>query len=152
MQVNISADTTAPEEQQRIADAVRQHVTQNSAVALRFVHIVGPKWGAAHGQPPPAWYQHLPDWLTGLYPYDLYINFPANLVEIIIPSILMIGLPALLIYVLWRIRWVNTRRDVLLSLFTGFIVAYWTMTIIGSLFRGASQELVWPWHVPHIDG
>jgi hypothetical protein len=111
-----------------------------------------PKWGAAHGQPPPAWYQHLPDWLTGLYPYDLYINFPANLVEIIIPTILMIGLPALLIYVLWRIRWVNTRRDVLLSLFTGFIVAYWTMTIIGSLFRGASQELVWPWHVPHIDG
>ncbi len=38
------ADTADPVEQQHIADAVRQHVTKNSAVALRFVHIVGPKW------------------------------------------------------------------------------------------------------------
>jgi acyl-CoA synthetase (AMP-forming)/AMP-acid ligase II len=38
------AETSDPDEQQRIADAVRQHVTKNSAVALRYVHIVGPKW------------------------------------------------------------------------------------------------------------
>jgi quinol-cytochrome oxidoreductase complex cytochrome b subunit len=111
-----------------------------------------PSWGNAHGEPPPAWYQHLPDWLTGLYPYDLNINFPANLVEIIIPSIIMIGLPALLIYILWRMRWIATRRDVMLSLFSGFIVAYWLMTLVGALFRGAGQELVWPWDVPRIDG
>jgi len=32
------------EERQRIADAIRRHVTKNSAIALRYVHIVGPKW------------------------------------------------------------------------------------------------------------
>jgi acyl-CoA synthetase (AMP-forming)/AMP-acid ligase II len=31
-------------EQQRIADAIRQHVTKNSAIALRYVKVVGPKW------------------------------------------------------------------------------------------------------------
>ena len=31
-------------EQERIADAIRQHVTKNSAVALRHVKVVGPKW------------------------------------------------------------------------------------------------------------
>ncbi len=31
-------------EQERIADAVRQHVTKNSAIALRYVKVVGPKW------------------------------------------------------------------------------------------------------------
>ena len=111
-----------------------------------------PKWGNSHGEAPPQWYQDLPDWLTGLYPYDLNVNFPANLVEIIIPSILMLALPALLIYILWRINWVNTRRDVMLSLFSGFIVAFWVMTLIGAMFRGAGQELVWPWDVPRIDG
>jgi quinol-cytochrome oxidoreductase complex cytochrome b subunit len=110
-----------------------------------------PSWGNDHTEPPPQWYQDLPDWLTGLYPYDLYLNFPAVLVEIIIPSIIMLGLPALLIYILWRVNWANTRRDVMLSLFSGFIVAYWVMTIIGAAFRGQGQELVWPWDVPRID-
>jgi hypothetical protein len=64
----------------------------------------------------------------------------------------MVGLPALLIYILWRINWLNTRRDVLLALFSGFIVAYWVMTIMGAMFRGAGQELVFPWDVPRIDG
>jgi quinol-cytochrome oxidoreductase complex cytochrome b subunit len=110
-------------------------------------------WHAGHhGSPPPLWYQHLPDWLTGLLPYDLNVNFPAFLVEILIPTLLMVGLPALLIYILWRINWLNTRRDVLLALFSGFIVAYWVMTIMGAMFRGAGQELVFPWDVPRIDG
>ncbi|HUI88183.1 MAG TPA: AMP-binding protein [Anaerolineales bacterium] len=33
-----------PAEQERIAEALRQHVTQNSAIALRYVKVVGPKW------------------------------------------------------------------------------------------------------------
>jgi acyl-CoA synthetase (AMP-forming)/AMP-acid ligase II len=32
------------QEQQRIADAIRLHVTKNSAIALRYVKVVGPKW------------------------------------------------------------------------------------------------------------
>jgi quinol-cytochrome oxidoreductase complex cytochrome b subunit len=111
-----------------------------------------PKWGGEHGEPPPQWYQDLPDWITGLLPYDLNLNFPAFLVEILIPTILMVGLPILLIYILWRIGWIVTRRDVMLSIFTGFIVVYWIMTIVGAAFRGEGQELVMPWDVPRIDG
>jgi hypothetical protein len=31
-------------EHQRIAEAIRLHVTKNSAIALRYVKVVGPKW------------------------------------------------------------------------------------------------------------
>lgn len=110
-------------------------------------------WHAGyHGQPPPPWYQDLPDWLTGLLPYDLNANVPAFLVELLIPTLLMVGLPILLVYLLWRIGWVNTRRDVAISIFSGFIVVYWVMTIVGAAFRGAGQDLVFPWDVPRIDG
>jgi acyl-CoA synthetase (AMP-forming)/AMP-acid ligase II len=37
-------DSDDEAEQQRIADAIRQHVTKNSAIALRYVKVVGPKW------------------------------------------------------------------------------------------------------------
>ncbi len=37
-------DTDDPQERQKIADALRKHVSQNSAIALRQVHLVGPKW------------------------------------------------------------------------------------------------------------
>jgi hypothetical protein len=111
-----------------------------------------PKWGNSHGEPAPQWYQDLPDWLTGLYPYDLNVNFPAILVEIIIPTAIMVGLTVFLLYFIWRVGWARTRRDVTIALFTGFIVVFWVMTIVGSAFRGAGQELVWPWNVPRIDG
>jgi hypothetical protein len=110
-----------------------------------------PKWGNDHGEPPPDWYQKIPDWLTGLYPYDLNVNLPALIVELLIPTMIMLTLPAILIYILWRIGWINTRRDVMLSLFSGFIVVYWVMTIVGAAFRGQGQELVMPWDVPRID-
>jgi acyl-CoA synthetase (AMP-forming)/AMP-acid ligase II len=38
------ADTEDPDEQQKIADAIRAHVTKNSAIALRYVRVVGPNW------------------------------------------------------------------------------------------------------------
>jgi len=110
-------------------------------------------WHAGHhNTPPPGWWQALPGWLTGLLPYDLNLNFPAFLVELLIPSLLMVGLPILLIYVLWRIGWVNTRRDVMIAIFSGFLAVYWVMTLIGAGFRGQGQQLVWPWDVPRIDG
>ncbi|MEW6239682.1 MAG: AMP-binding protein [Chloroflexota bacterium] len=37
-------DSEDPAEQQRTADAIRKHVTKNSAIALRHVKVVGPKW------------------------------------------------------------------------------------------------------------
>jgi acyl-CoA synthetase (AMP-forming)/AMP-acid ligase II len=37
-------DSDDAEDQQKIADAIRLHVTKNSAIALRYVKAVGPKW------------------------------------------------------------------------------------------------------------
>jgi fatty-acyl-CoA synthase len=37
-------DTDDPDERQKIADALRRHITQNSAVALRYAHLVDSKW------------------------------------------------------------------------------------------------------------
>ena len=37
-------DSDDPDEQQKLADAIRLHVTKNSAIALRHVKVVGPKW------------------------------------------------------------------------------------------------------------
>jgi hypothetical protein len=56
------------------------------------------------------------------------------------------------VYILWRIGWARTRRDVVIALFTGFMAVFWVMTIVGSAFRGEGQDLVAPWDVPRIDG
>ncbi|HJS18730.1 MAG TPA: AMP-binding protein [Anaerolineales bacterium] len=37
-------DSEDAAEQQKIADALRAHITKNSAIALRHVKVVGPKW------------------------------------------------------------------------------------------------------------
>ena len=37
-------DSEDAEQQQKVADAIRLHVTKNSAIALRYVKVVGPKW------------------------------------------------------------------------------------------------------------
>jgi fatty-acyl-CoA synthase len=37
-------DSDDEEEQRRVADALRAYVTKNSAIALRHVKVVGPKW------------------------------------------------------------------------------------------------------------
>jgi hypothetical protein len=36
-------------------------------------------------------------------------------------------------------------RDVMLALFTGFVVSYVLLTIVGSFFRGQGMQLYWPW-------
>lgn len=42
--VIVEVDSEEADEQQKIADAIRLHVTKNSAIALRYVKVVGPKW------------------------------------------------------------------------------------------------------------
>lgn len=37
-------DSDDPAEQQKVAESLRLHVTKNSAIALRHVKVVGPKW------------------------------------------------------------------------------------------------------------
>jgi len=93
----------------------------------------------------------LPGWMQALYWYDLNMNFPAFVVELFIPVAVMVGLPALLLYLLRRLGWLNSVRDGAIAIFTGMMVVYFILTIIGAGFRGAGQDLVLPWDVPAID-
>jgi hypothetical protein len=69
-----------------------------------------------------------------------------------IPTAFLVGLPAMMILVMWRIGWVNNRRDALLALFSGFIGAYGVLTLAGTAFRGEGQELVFPWDLSLSEG
>jgi acyl-CoA synthetase (AMP-forming)/AMP-acid ligase II len=42
--ISAEVDSQDAAEQQKIADAIRSHVTKNSAIALRYVKVVDPKW------------------------------------------------------------------------------------------------------------
>jgi acyl-CoA synthetase (AMP-forming)/AMP-acid ligase II len=40
----VEVDSDNKDDQQKVADMIRLHVTKNSAIALRYVKVVGPKW------------------------------------------------------------------------------------------------------------
>lgn len=62
------------------------------------------------------------------------------------PMAWMIGLIALQIYLLIKVYKAG-RGDIINGLFTGFVVSYVVLTIIGTAFRGKGMELFWPWEV-----
>jgi menaquinol-cytochrome c reductase cytochrome b/c subunit len=41
-----------------------------------------------------------------------------------------------------------TRREMIIALFTGFVITYLVLTISGTSFRGEGQDLVFPWQLP----
>lgn len=41
-----------------------------------------------------------------------------------------------------------TRRELIIALFTGFVITYLILTISGTSFRGEGQNLVFPWQLP----
>lgn len=105
--------------------------------------------------PWPEWSTHIP-----YLPFNLVIldqgfqnlNFPAWLVEQAVPIAFLVGLPSLMVYIMWRLGWVLTRRDALIALFSGFVAAYGVLTLAGTAFRGQSQELVFPWELRVSEG
>ncbi len=105
--------------------------------------------------PWPEWSTHIP-----YLPFNLVIldqgfqnlNFPAWLVEQAVPTAFLVGLPALMVFAMWRLGWVLTRRDALIALFSGFVAAYGVLTLAGTAFRGQSQELVFPWELRVSEG
>ena len=93
----------------------------------------------------------IPGWAQAMYWYDLRLNLPAFVVELFVPTAVMVILPVILILWLRRLGWMNNMRDASIALFTGMMAVYFILTIIGAGFRGAGQDLVMPWDVPKID-
>ncbi|MDQ3811245.1 MAG: hypothetical protein M3336_13235, partial [Chloroflexota bacterium] len=68
-----------------------------------------------------------------------------SLPNVIVPMILM-NAPIVLLLVLIKIIYKpDGMRDYMFALFTGFVVAYVVLTIVGTFFRGQQMILMWPW-------
>jgi hypothetical protein len=70
------------------------------------------------------------------------------IVDIIVPTFLMLSPIAVLCWLIHLIYKPVTTRDWMLCLFTGFFVTYIVLTISGTFFRGQGMHLYWPWD-PH---
>ncbi len=82
-----------------------------------------------------------------------HFNIPAIMAEQVIPlTVTIVIFPGLIIYTLFRLGWVRTRRDVLIVMFTGVMFGYLALTLIGSFFRGEGQDLIWPWEIKVDEG
>jgi hypothetical protein len=62
--------------------------------------------------------------------------------NVIVPTLLMLG-P--IVPLMWFIRkkWNPSTREVMVALFTGFVVSYVVLTIFGTFFRGQGMHLCW---------
>ncbi|MBF6601238.1 MAG: hypothetical protein IVW36_12095 [Dehalococcoidia bacterium] len=96
----------------------------------------------------PGW---MPGWMLHVYWYKSTFSLPAITAEWAVPILAMLGLPALMIIILRKIGWAHTMRDAIIALFTGFIVVYFALTIVGAAFRGKGQQLVPPYRVPNLN-
>ncbi|MBV9327091.1 MAG: menaquinol-cytochrome C reductase [Chloroflexi bacterium] len=65
--------------------------------------------------------------------------------NVIVPMILMNGPIVILLLLIRAIYKPRGVRDYMFALFTGFVVAYVVLTIVGSFFRGEQMILMWPW-------
>jgi hypothetical protein len=57
----------------------------------------------------------------------------------------MFGLPIVMVWMLYEMRWVRSVRDATIAIFSGFVSVFWLLIILGSFFRGPGQLLIWPW-------
>ena len=91
------------------------------------------------------------DKLVGVKPLLVKSVLPYNVALVlsgwVIPMVVMLGLPVLLV-LLARVRWRANRHETMIALFTGFVVTYFLLTIVGTAFRGPGMDLFWPWQMP----
>src|SRR3954469_19497331 len=72
------------------------------------------------------------------------LGAPALVYNMLLPSLIMLIMISILV-VLVQIIFKPTRRELIIALFTGFVVSYIVLTISGTSFRGEGQNLVFPW-------
>ena len=64
--------------------------------------------------------------------------------DIIVPLILL-SVPLMLLLLIIYIKWKPSTREVMVCLFTGFVVSYVMLTVFGTFFRGRGMHLFFPW-------
>ncbi len=80
------------------------------------------------------------------------LNLPSIIAEQVMPLSTIVFFAVLIIYILFRIGWVRTKRDVFIIMFTGVMAAYLTLSMVGSFFRGEGQALIPPWEIKVDEG
>ena len=73
-----------------------------------------------------------------------HLNLADATANQIIPLSSIAFFAGLIIYVLFRLGWLRTRRDLFIVMFTAVMFAYLTLSLVGSFFRGQGQALIWP--------
>ena len=81
-----------------------------------------------------------------------HFNIPSIIAEQVIPLVSVVFFALLIIYILFRLGWVRTRRDVFIIMFTAVMAAYLTLSLVGSFFRGQGQALIWPTEIKVDEG
>ena len=66
----------------------------------------------------------------------------------LIPTFCLLFFPTLLVFLLKRVFRGIDLAEVIIGLFTGFVVVYWVLTIVGTAMRGPGMELFPPWALP----
>jgi menaquinol-cytochrome c reductase cytochrome b/c subunit len=106
------------------------------------------------------WYTTV--WLWALVLFDEYIGVKPTMnwlerttgisaftlpfvVNVVVPMILMNGPIVLMIWLLKKFYKPVGAREWVIALFTGFVVSYVVLTIVGTFFRGQGMHLMWPW-------
>jgi hypothetical protein len=82
----------------------------------------------------------------------MHLNIPSIMAEQVMPLVTIVFFAILIIYVLFRIGWVRTRRDIFIIMFTAVMASYLTLSMVGSFFRGEGQGLIGPWDIKVDEG
>jgi hypothetical protein len=63
-----------------------------------------------------------------------------------VPFAIIVG-AILTLMLLVQVMFRPTRREMIIALFTGFVVTYLVLTVFGTSFRGPGQDLYLPWQL-----
>lgn len=73
---------------------------------------------------------------------------PAAFAEVFVPCVFMVFIPWSLVVIVKR-KWNANTREVMIALYSFFIISFFVLSIIGTAFRGESMRLMWPWQITH---
>jgi hypothetical protein len=81
-----------------------------------------------------------------------HLNVPSAVAEQVIPLTTIVFFAGAIIYVLFRVGWLRTKRDLFIVMFTAVIFAYLALSMVGAFFRGEGQGLIWPTEIKVDEG